>query len=925
YGWDYATDMWMRDATINGYLAPLDFLNGYNAYREGQALLKYIADKYGENKIGQLFKKGKIYLSMNKVLKNVIGIDEKKLWKEFSKEMKRRYWPEIAVRMEVEEIARKLTNSRKDGSMMNEKPVYSPDGDKIAIFTDKSDFTEIVLISADDGSTLDRLVKSSRSGGLESLHSYVSGMSFSPDGNNLVFVAKSHGKESLFFYDLIEKEISSKKRFEYYNILSPAWSPDGEKVAFSALEGNKRDIFVYYVDTDSIEQLTNDRYDDVELNWFPESDKLAFSSDRPHPRNQVNKTDQLDTNDTDPAMNGCEYGYYNVFTIDLTDRKPAPLDVGPGHNRLPVVSPDGSKIAFVSNRNGIDNIYIAYTDSEECYAVTDILTGVSYLSWSPDSDKLVFEAFYRGAFDIFVLEKLTPVGDNGVLTLTSFKRGDYNPDETGEATVVHEEPDSTAESLAALDSGMEHEYETYAVDTAITICPDDSIAAGSPQNSDDTLVTDEIPEEDSVITETGIHDGEYVFVSDKSEDPLEQYMQDIPDERNKTDSIYMPEEPDSFDSIPPPTLTGDYEIHKYKVRFTPDYIGGGFGYDTFFGLRGQTLFMFSDYLGNHQIVLATDLVNTIDQSNIQAYYFNSQNRINLGGGLFHSKNFYLDDSNFLFSDRFYGFHLYASRPFSTFSRLELGISQFFVDREYPEANDDRENRNTNVTIGDFAWVTDNIIWGITGPINGRRARLSIGGGINVFGSDGVDFYSTEFDYRRYWHYGSLYSLAFRMSGGASFGRTPKLYFVGGTSNWIGNRTLDAKVYEVENLYFSDVITPLRGVDYYGLSGNRYGLINMEFRYPMIEYFAMRFPLPLVISRVGGAIFLDIGTAWYDDKFKGGISENGASRLNDIKTGFGFGMRANLGFILLRYDLAWETDFYSVSEKPTYYFSLGADF
>jgi hypothetical protein len=33
----------------------------------------------------------------------------------------------------------------------------------------------------------------------------------------------------------------------------------------------------------------------------------------------------------------------------------------------------------------------------------------------------------------------------------------------------------------------------------------------------------------------------------------------------------------------------------------------------------------------------------------------------------------------------------------------------------------------------------------------------------------------------------------------------------------------------------------------------------------------------------------------------------------------------LGFLLLRYDLAWKTDFGSVVAHPKSYFSLGADF
>ena len=88
---------------------------------------------------------------------------------------------------------------------------------------------------------------------------------------------------------------------------------------------------------------------------------------------------------------------------------------------------------------------------------------------------------------------------------------------------------------------------------------------------------------------------------------------------------------------------------------------------------------------------------------------------------------------------------------------------------------------------------------------------------------------------------------------------------------------------------------------------------------------MRFPLPILLSRVNGNIFFDMGSAWYDTRrFKGGTTQGG-SRLKDLKAGFGFGARANLGIMVLRFDLAWATDFDRVSAKPISYFSLGAEF
>jgi Tol biopolymer transport system component len=930
HGWDYHSDMFMRDAAINGYLQPIGYIGGYMAYRQGQAMVKYLADTYGEEKLGMVLRKGKIHLSMNKALKETYGITEKELWEEFSKEMKRRYWPDIATRQEADEFADQLTKAREDGSYYNEKPVYTPDGDKVAIFTDESDFTEIVLIDAVTGEITDRLVTSSRTGGLESLHSYVSGVSFSPDGRQMVFVAKSHGRDALFLYDMTEREVAEVKRYEFNSIVNPDWSPDGERIVFSALEGDRRDLWVYEVSTDTVTRIMADRHDDTEPSWMADSKSIVFSSDRYHPQNPA--VPQAGTMYSGPEayMPGdFTYGSYNLHTVDIETGIITPLDVGFGANMSPKVSPDGTKLAFISNRNGIDNIYVAYLDKDKVYAVTDILSGVRSISWSPDGDKIAFSAFFRGSFDIFTLDELVPAGDDGVLTLTDFAMGKYNL--LREAELAKKGVPEPLEDPLDVASPID-EYVVYEVDPEEFAELMDSTQADTDTTVLDTLdaktdtteTTDTLTAEDSVITETGIHDGEFVYISEEELQPLDSMFVDVSDDVQGSFGARGQEEPEQFDSIPGPR-DGEFEVKEYETKFTPDFAGGGFAYDTFFGLRGQSVFVFSDYLGNHQFIFATDLVNTIDQANVQAFYFYNRHRTNFGVGLFHTKNYYEDSFDHLFSDRFYGLQFYASRPFSTFSRLELTAGQYFIDRQFYDFDDPRDNRNTAALNAEFAYVTDNILWGITGPINGRRSKLALSGGGSVFGdNDRVNYYAIDLDYRRYWHFAERFSLAFRLAGGASFGGTPKRYFLGGTTNWIGNRTVDAEVYEEENLYFADVITPLRGHDYYEYSGNRYALMNLEFRYPMIEYFLMRFPIPIAISRVTGALFWDFGAAWDDGNFKGGSSEGGG-HLQDIKSGFGFGMRANLGFLLLRYDLAWSTDYQDVSDKPTSYFSLGADF
>ncbi len=645
HGWDYFSDMFVRDATINNYLTPPDYLEGYIAYKQGQAMIKYIVDKYGVEKLGEILQRGKVSLTMNKALKSTINLTEEEFYNDFTKEMKRRYWPEIAKRKEANEIATQLTKARKDGSYFNEQPVFNPKGDRVAIFTDKSDYTEIVTISPTDGKVLEHVVKAERNADLESVHSYVSGMSYSPDGRSLVFVAKSKGQDALIFVDVARKHIYKRKRYDFYSIISPAWSPDGKSVVFSAVKGDRRDLFLYTLANDETKRLTDDRYDDGYPTWLPNSQELIFSSDRPHPvKPAMDYLDQPYTGTEPPRSGDFDYGDYNLFRLDLATLKISPVEVGPGSNHTPVASPDGKRIAFISNRNGIDNMYVGYLDSTKNYAVTDILTGIQSMSWSPDGQKLVFSAFYQGAFDIFVLKQLVPTGTNGVLVPTDFALGKYdNPfnrsvptttpaagvakggDSTAHPAVASITPtdtvkhDSTALAVAPGNDAAKKTTPSASVDTVSKAAttstappaalPDTSThrapadSLSRPPAKDSTLhaaakdSTAAKAAKDSTSQKTGIYGDDYVFVSNKKHDPLDSLMRDVSTGDTTGGAVKVRPEPAAFDSVQGKLPTGEFKVQKYKVHFTPDYVGGGFAYDTFFGLRGQSYFIFSDYLG----------------------------------------------------------------------------------------------------------------------------------------------------------------------------------------------------------------------------------------------------------------------------------------------------------------------------------------
>ncbi len=149
--WDVNSDMFIRDATVNNYLPPIDYLGGYFAYRGGQSVWYYIANKYGEQKIGEIFNRIKGSRNVEAGFKSTIGLSIKELSDRWQKEQRVLCYPDVAKRETPEDFARRLTNHTKDGNFYNTSPSISPQGDKIAFLSDRNDYFDIFIMSALDG------------------------------------------------------------------------------------------------------------------------------------------------------------------------------------------------------------------------------------------------------------------------------------------------------------------------------------------------------------------------------------------------------------------------------------------------------------------------------------------------------------------------------------------------------------------------------------------------------------------------------------------------------------------------------------------------------------------------------------------------------------------------------------------------------
>ena len=294
-----------------------------------------------------------------------------------------------------------------------------------------------------------------------------------------------------------------------------------------------------------------------------------------------------------------------------------------------------------------------------------------------------------------------------------------------------------------------------------------------------------------------------------------------------------------------------------------------------------------------------------------------------GVSLFHTKDYYVTQNYDWFSDRVYGGGFLVSLPFSKFTRLDFNVLGLGIDRQSYGGDASREQ--TRILLPGLSWVNDTILWGQTGPVNGFRSLVSLDYSPDIrFNS--LSFATLSVDARRYFRVGQHYTFAIRYAGGLSYGRDPQVFFLGGTKNWVHPSYGRTDVWDVENLYFAYSEAPLRGTDYYELSGTKCSLVNVEFRFPLVRYLVLGWPLGITLGNISGVLFADVGAAWTEnEKFRAfRVDESGLPSLVSPKAGYGFGARINLGIAVLRFDVAWPM--HSLPPKARYYyFSLGPEF
>lgn len=879
-GWDVDTDMFLRDAAINENLPQMMNLDGYFAYRGGQSVFYYIANKYGKQKIGELMNKIKGVGNVPEAFKQTLGIDLKELAERWRKEIKRTYWPDIALREDPEQFAKRLTNPKNDDGFYNTSPALSPQGDKIAFISNRNFYFDVFIMNAIDGKIIKRIVEGNKSPDFEELNILTPGLTWSPDGNKIALSAKSNGYDVIYIID-VESEKRQTLPVRLEAIHSVAWSHDGTRLAFIGQDKKQSDIYVFDLETKTLTNLTNDSFGDYDPSWSNDDKHIYFVSDR------------ADNLNVDVVIDGYEiyksdFSQKDIYRISLENRMIERLtDLPESDETFPHISADGTKLIFISDINGINNVYtfsfvdennkiIIANEETDLTPITNSLNGLYQLSLSYDTKKMAFSSLYESVFNIFLMNNpFEPKTDLKTLKPTLFIQKLRNKELEGiSKTVVTAEADTSVKS-----------EDDITIFTGNVIDPNDTLSRAERDYS------------------------KFIFGVAQTQDSL-----------RKITNLFSPQ--DNLDE------DGNFRVRKYKVTFSPDLVYANAGYSTFYGLIGTTILSFSDVLGDHRLIGVTGLQIDLKNSDYGLLYYYLGGRIKYGVEGFHTARFVnLIRGDFINLYRFRNFSLSlnANYPLNRFYRFEGGLSYMNVRSE--NLDDYRVPlEEASFFVPQIAFVHDNVLWGYTSPIEGTRYRFDTYGNPG-FGNKKLSFWTTTGDYRTYFRFFTDYSFAMRFSAGYSSGANAQRFFLGGTENWINRSfaTTEIPINSTTDFAFLTVVLPMRGFNYSERIGTKYALMNYEFRYPLIGYLIPR-GVPLFFANILGTAFLDIGAAWNDNRQLQLFDRNqfGQTRTKDLLVGTGLGSRVYFLGFLLKFDVAWAY-FVEKWSGPKFYFSIGLDY
>jgi len=605
------------------------------------------------------------------------------------------------------------------------------------------------------------------------------------------------------------KEIGAKKQKATWTF-SPTVSPSGELVAVVNDSKMEWDLLILSADdgklvknltkgwTNHYEQLVSRAYymgDKRNLSWSPVADEVAVFARR------EDGWPLLIFN----ALNGKRV--HEIVFDDIVQCN------------SPAFSPDGRRVAFEGNRDGVVDIFEVDLETEEVRNLTRDNLFDANPWYSIDGQTLLYNRRIGSFWKVFTVDLSDPEKKT---QLTFGPSSDIHPSSSLDGKTVY----------FSSDRGPDGIYNIHSIDLETGELRQYTDVVGgcfapvemAERDADRNLVFSAFFESRFRLYRMPLKEPEYRIPVDErmaattDAEPFEPPLSLRVDEPKKS----------------PYSLKWDIGAPSISVGVTDDGT-----------LLSDAAIGFTDLMGNHNIRIVASTV--AEFSNFNVVYFNLKRRFNWGASAFDFRDFFLtqESSGNLDRDqisRVTGLNSFIEYPFSRYYRVEasaglLENSQdfLFVDPSNPFVLQSVNSTDRFLTLN-VGLTGDTTRYQSFGPFQGKRFRISSTYAPHLSGDDpgGRDILEYRMDFRAYKQVTRRSVLAMRVSSIYNTGDRENQYAIGG-------------------------INQLRGYDFRDFIGSRIAFANFEFRYPLVDILS----LPILnVFQIRGLVFVDVGAAWF---------------------------------------------------------------
>ncbi len=938
---EYAGERWSAklDDELKSALLSGDYTNFYQfAYERptlaGHALWHYIGDKYGANKTTYLLYLSRIYRNLNSASQKVTKKKFKQVLRDFMTDESQKYYKDIRGRRNVPKGQLSVTEQigKKDYIRFNANP--QPRSFTYAMVEFRRGQYRVVLME----NFLNRKVLLKygvRSYENEQNPNYPI-LAWDGKGTRLACIYWMEGKLRLFVYDVVNriKIIKDQELHQFDQVQDMKYMLDANTLILSAVKSGQSDIYIYKIDKETVQQITNDVYDDLDASFvaFPSKTGIIYASNRPN-ATAASSSDSL------PAK------HFNIFMVDNWNQSEFKqisqlTDLKFGNARYPSQY-NTSHFTFVSDENGINNRYAGFFKTERAGLDTLVFIGDEVLR-NPERKEVDSLLKEWSKADIDSVGFVSVTNDSSyVFPLTNYQSSLLETRTAGDNSLVSEvvrQGNFKFLYRLRVDENTLRRRNITAKPTEYVkrLMEQERLAAGKAELEQPRKTDSTGKKEDFFQTE---------FENEKKDSSqLGKVVsgEEIPKEEPilKKAKIFEYRPPKYFVDY---AVTG-FNNSVFGTRYQP--YGGGAGPiqlsngDDFNGIvRMGTSDLFEDvkFMGGFRLATSNlsdydvlfSFMNYRKRLDWGAMVYRTNQEVDLGGGypgLMRSNLFLVN----------------LQYPFDRVRSIRAKIGPR-IDRIIVKGVDQQslEFADLKRTFGQFdlEYVYDNTLNPALNIWKGLRYKAYFDWFTQISKiatTEGKFLLNAGFDAR---HYLPIYRnvvWAVRGAGDFSWGNQKVIYYLGGVDGWIAPKFNDGVTPDPDvNYTYQSLAVNMRGFKQNVANGNNAIVLNSEVRMPVFSTLLNKPINNAFIRNFQLVQFIDLGTAWNGrfDKIERPSVVYGSDPLTvRIKAGgigpfvggYGFGARSTLLGYFVRFDAAWEMNNF-FRGKPMLYVALGMDF